>query len=48
MISKASKTVAVELNTKMNAKYYCNVLLKNMISEMNSRETRNEYLFMQD
>ena len=48
MISKTGKTVVVESNTKMNAKYYCNVLLKNMISEMNSLEKRNEYLFMQD
>ena len=47
MISKTGKTVVVESNTKMNAKYYCNVLLKNMI-EMNSLEKRNEYLFMQD
>ena len=48
MISKTGKTVVVESNTKMNAKYYCNVMLKNMISEMNSLEKRNEYLFMQD
>ena len=48
MISKTGKTVVVESNTKMNAKYYCNVLLKKMISEINSLEKRNEYLFMQD
>ena len=34
-------------NTKVNAKYYCNVLLKNMISEINRPAKHNHYLFMQ-
>ena len=46
-ISKAGKTSIVESNTNVNAKYYCNVLSKNMISEMNSLVKQNEYLFMQ-
>ena len=46
VISKDGKTV-VESNTKVNAKYYCNVLSKNMISEMNRLVKQNEYLFMQ-
>ena len=37
----------VESNTKVNAVYYCNVLLKNTISEMNRLVKQNEYLFMQ-
>ena len=47
VISKADKTSIVESNTKVNAKYYCNVLSKNMISEMNRLVKQNEYLFMQ-
>ena len=37
----------VESNTKVNAEYYCNVLLKNTISEMNRLVKQNEYLLMQ-
>ena len=47
VISKAGKTSIVESNTKVNAKYYCNVLSKNIISEMNRLVKQNEYLFMQ-
>ena len=47
VISKAGKTSIVESNTNVNAKYYCNVLSKNMISEMNRLVKQNEYLFMQ-
>ena len=47
VISKAGKTSIVESNTKVNAKYYCNVLSKNMISEMNRLVKQNEYLVMQ-
>ena len=46
VISKAGKTSIVESNTKVNAKYYCNVLSKNMISEMKRLAKQNEYLFM--
>ena len=49
VISKTGKTSIffVKSNTKMNAKYYCNVLLKNVIFEMNRLVKQNEYLFMQ-
>ena len=47
VISKAGKTSIVESNVKVNAKYYCNILSKNMISEMNRLVKQNEYLFMQ-
>ena len=48
-ISKAGKVAIffVEPNTKINAKYYCNVLLKKMIPEMNRLAKHNAYLFMQ-
>ena len=46
VIPKAGKTSIVESNTKVNAKYYCNVLSKNMISEMKRLVKQNEYLFM--
>ena len=46
MISKAGKTSTFLIEYKGNAKYYCNALLKNMISEMNSLAKHN--LFMQD
>ena len=46
-ISKAGKTSIFESNAKVNAKYYCNVLLKNVISEMNRLVKQNEYLFIQ-
>ena len=36
----------VEPNTKVNAKYHCNVILKKMIPEMNWL-AKHEYLFMQ-
>ena len=45
VILKAGKTSVVESNTKVNAKYYCNVLPKNMISGMNRLVKQNEYLF---
>ena len=38
----------VKPNVKVNAKYYCNVLLKRMITEMDRLAKHNEYLFMQD
>ena len=38
----------IELNTKVNVKYYYNVLVKKMILEMNRLAKHNEYLFMQD
>ena len=46
VISKTGKTSIffVKSNTKMNAKYYCNVLL---IFEMNRQVKQNEYLLMQ-
>ena len=47
VISKACKSSLVESNTKVNAKDYCNVLSKNMNSEMNRLVKQNEYLFMQ-
>ena len=49
-ISKAGKTsiFCVEPGTKVNAKYYCDVLLKDMIPQMNRLAKRTEYLFMQD
>ena len=47
-ISKAGKTLIVEPNTKVNAKYYCNVLPKKMIPEMNRLAKNNKYSFMQD
>ena len=49
-ISKAGKTFIflVELNTNVNAKYYCNILLKKMIPETNRLAKHNENLFMQD
>ena len=37
-----------EPNAKVNVKYYCNVLLKKMIPEMNNQAKHTEYLFMQD
>ena len=46
MISKAGKTSTFLIEYKGNAKCYCNALLKNMISEMNSLAKHN--LFMQD
>ena len=46
MISKAGKTSTFLFEYKGNAKCYCNALLKNMISEMNSLAKHN--LFMQD
>ena len=48
-MSKVGKTSIffVESNTKVEMKYYCNVLLKNMICEMNRLATHKEYLFMQ-
>ena len=49
VISKTAKTsfLFVESNTKVNAKYYCNMLLKKMIPEMNRLAKYNEYLFAQ-
>ena len=49
-ISKAGKlwVFFAEPNTKVNAKYCCNVLLKKMIPEMNRLATHNEYLFMHE
>ena len=49
-ISKAGKTniFFVDPGTKVNAVYYCDVLLKNMIPKMNRLAKRTEYLFMQD
>ena len=47
VIWKANKTLIVESNTKVNAKYYCNVLSENMISEMSRMVKQNEYLFIQ-
>ena len=38
----------MEPGTKVNAKYYCDVLLKDMIPQMNRLAKRTEYLFMQD
>ena len=38
----------IERNTKVNVKYYCNVLLKKIITEMNWLVKHNEYLFKQD
>ena len=35
-------------NTKVNAKYYCNALLKKIIPEISMPAKHNEYLFMQD
>ena len=42
-ISKAGKTSLVEPNTKVNAKYYCNVLLTKMIPDMNRLAKYKEY-----
>ena len=39
VIWKANKTLIVESNTKVNAKYYFNVLSENMISEMSRMVT---------
>ena len=47
VIWKANKTLIVESNAKVNAKYYCNVLSENMISEMSRMVKQNEYLFIQ-
>lgn len=49
-ISKARKNPIffLEPNTKVNAKYYCNVLLKKVIPEINRLAKHNEQLFMQD
>ena len=49
-ISKVGKTSIffVDPGTKVNAPYYCDVLLKQMIPEMNKFAKRREYLFMQD
>ena len=49
-ISRAGKTSVffVEPGTKVNAQYYCNVLLKDLIPQMNRLAKRQEYLFMQD
>ena len=49
-ISKTGKTSIffVVPNTKVNVKYYGNVLLKKMIPEVNRLAKHNEYLFMQD
>ena len=47
VISKSGKFSIFESNAKVNAKYYCNVLLKNLISEMNRLVKQNEYLFTQ-
>ena len=48
VISNKTSIFFVELNTKINAKYYCNILLKNIISEIDTMAKHNEYLFMQD
>ena len=49
VMSKAGKTsFFVESNDKVNSRYYCNVLLKSMISKMNRQAKQNEYLFIQD
>ena len=48
VISNKASIFFVELNTKINAKYYCNILLKNMISETDTMAKHNEYLLMQD
>ena len=45
VISKAGKTSIVESNTKVNAKYYCNVLSKNMISEMKRLVKQNMSIY---
>ena len=49
-VSKAGKTPIffVDLGTKMNADYYCNVLMKELIPHMNRLVKRTDYLFMQD
>ena len=49
-ISRAGKSPIffVEPGTKVNAQYYCDVLLKEMIPAMNRLAKRKEYLFMQD
>ena len=49
-ISKAGKTSVffVEPGVKVNARYYCDVLLKKMIPEMNKLTKRQDYVFMQD
>ena len=48
-ISKAGKTSIffVQPNAEVNAKYYCNVLLKEIIPEMNKLTRYNDYLLMQ-
>ena len=45
VILKAGKTSIVEPNTKVNTKYYCNLLLKKMIPEIN-RQGKHKYLFI--
>ena len=43
---KAGKTsiCLVETNTKVNGKYYCNVLLKKMIPEMNRLPKQRKFI----
>ena len=41
------ESYVVESNTKVNANYYCNILLKKVILEMNRLAKHNDYLFMQ-
>ena len=47
-IPKAGKTSIFGWISKVNVKYYCNVLLKKMIAGMNKLANHNEDLFMQD
>ena len=49
-ISKCGKTpvIFVDPGAKVNAKYYCDVLLKKLIPKMDRLAGRKEYLFMQD
>ena len=47
-IPKAGKTSIFCWISKVNVKYYCNVLLKKMIADMNKLANHNEDLFMQD
>ena len=49
VISKANETSIffAEPNAKVNANYYCNVLLKRMTPEMSKLAKHDEYSFMQ-
>ena len=45
-ISKASKSFFIDPGTNVNAKYFYDVLLKEVILEMDRMAKRKEYLFM--